>query len=189
MSKAPKKAKKADKSAAIDPALYDLIRAPLITEKGTMVSEHNQVVFRVPLSASKPEIKTAIEKLFKKSRGLPQDNKHYFREMVVFSENLGQTMVRDERYKYAHYADGDSELYDLATDPTEEHNLASDAAQQGEVVRLRALLLEHTLRTHQQRAKKVERQREPADDEHAERLERPQHHPQPFALERPEHRY
>jgi large subunit ribosomal protein L23 len=66
MSKAPKKAKKAaDKSAAIDPALYDLIRAPLITEKGTMVSEHNQVVFRVPLSATKPQIKTAIEALFK----------------------------------------------------------------------------------------------------------------------------
>ena len=64
MSKAPKKAKTADKSAAVDPALYDLIQAPLITEKGTMVSEHNQVVFRVPLTASKPEIKTAIEKLF-----------------------------------------------------------------------------------------------------------------------------
>ena len=62
MSKAPKKAKKAD--AAVDPSLYDLIRAPLITEKGTMVSEHNQVVFRVPLTATKPQIKTAIEKLF-----------------------------------------------------------------------------------------------------------------------------
>src|SRR5215475_3345626 len=68
MSKAPKKAaKKSAKKAeaAIDPALYDLIRAPLITEKGTMVSQHNQVVFRVPLEASKPEIKNAIEALFK----------------------------------------------------------------------------------------------------------------------------
>jgi len=81
---------------------------------------------------------------------------------VVYSENLGQTMVRDERYKYAHYADGDCELYDLATDPTEEHNLASEAAYQGAVTRLRALLLEHTLRTHQQRAKMVERPKEPA---------------------------
>lgn len=81
---------------------------------------------------------------------------------AVFSENLGQAMVRDERYKYAHYADGDCELYDLATDPTEEHNLASDAAYQGEVTRLRGLLLEHTLRTHQQRAKRVERPKEPA---------------------------
>jgi large subunit ribosomal protein L23 len=64
MSKAPKKAKTADKSTAVDPAMYDLIRAPLITEKGTMVSEHNQVVFRVPLDATKPQIKQAIEALF-----------------------------------------------------------------------------------------------------------------------------
>src|ERR1700751_2727013 len=61
--KKPKKAK----DAAIDPALYDLIRAPLITEKGTLVSQHNQVVFRVPLKATKPEIKKAIESLFKVS--------------------------------------------------------------------------------------------------------------------------
>ena len=59
--KKPKKAK----DAAIDPALYDLIRAPLITEKGTLVSQHNQVVFRVPLKATKPEIKQAVEALFK----------------------------------------------------------------------------------------------------------------------------
>ena len=44
---------------------YDLILAPLVTEKSTMGSEHNQVTFRVPLTATKPEIKAAIEKLFK----------------------------------------------------------------------------------------------------------------------------
>ncbi len=43
---------------------YDLIRKPVITEKATMGSEHNQVTFRVPLDASKPEIKAAVEKLF-----------------------------------------------------------------------------------------------------------------------------
>ncbi len=43
---------------------YDLIRSPVITEKATMGSEHNQVTFRVPLDASKPEIKAAVEKLF-----------------------------------------------------------------------------------------------------------------------------
>ena len=64
MSKAPKKSKKAA-TDNFDPALYDLIRAPLITEKGTLVSAHNQVVFRVPLSATKPEIKLAVETLFK----------------------------------------------------------------------------------------------------------------------------
>ncbi|NYZ13989.1 50S ribosomal protein L23 [Azospirillum sp. RWY-5-1] len=44
--------------------MYDLIIAPVITEKSTMGSEHNQVTFRVPLSASKPEIKAAVEGLF-----------------------------------------------------------------------------------------------------------------------------
>ncbi len=43
---------------------YDLIRSPVITEKATMGSEHNQVTFRVPLDASKPEIRAAVEKLF-----------------------------------------------------------------------------------------------------------------------------
>ena len=44
--------------------LYELIRRPLVTEKSTLGSEHNQVAFVVPVSASKPEIKTAIEGLF-----------------------------------------------------------------------------------------------------------------------------
>ena len=45
--------------------LYEVIRAPLVTEKSTMASEHNQVAFKVPLNASKPEIKAAVEELFK----------------------------------------------------------------------------------------------------------------------------
>jgi large subunit ribosomal protein L23 len=45
--------------------MYDIIRAPIITEKATMGSEHGQVTFRVPLEASKPEIKAAVEELFK----------------------------------------------------------------------------------------------------------------------------
>jgi large subunit ribosomal protein L23 len=45
--------------------MYEIVRGPVITEKATMASEHNQVVFRVALDASKPEIKTAIEGLFK----------------------------------------------------------------------------------------------------------------------------
>lgn len=44
--------------------MYDIIRAPVITEKATMGSEYNQVTFRVPLDASKPEIKAAIEGVF-----------------------------------------------------------------------------------------------------------------------------
>ncbi|SDD63416.1 50S ribosomal protein L23 [Rhodospira trueperi] len=44
--------------------MYDIIRAPVITEKATMGSEHNQVTFKVPLDASKPEIKQAVEGIF-----------------------------------------------------------------------------------------------------------------------------
>jgi large subunit ribosomal protein L23 len=43
---------------------HDVIRAPVITEKSTLVSEHNQVVFKVAREASKPEIKAAVEQLF-----------------------------------------------------------------------------------------------------------------------------
>lgn len=44
---------------------YQVIRRPLITEKATRVSEHNQVAFVVALDATKPEIKAAVEMLFK----------------------------------------------------------------------------------------------------------------------------
>ena len=43
---------------------YDIIRSPAITEKGTLVSEKNTVVFNVSLSATKPAIKKAVEGLF-----------------------------------------------------------------------------------------------------------------------------
>ena len=44
---------------------YDIILSPLITEKATRLSEVNQVVFRVPLDATKPQIAKAVETLFK----------------------------------------------------------------------------------------------------------------------------
>lgn len=43
---------------------YDIIRNPVVTEKSTMASEVNQVVFDVAIDASKPQIKAAIEGLF-----------------------------------------------------------------------------------------------------------------------------
>src|SRR5271156_2424952 len=46
-------------------AMFNIIRAPVITEKSTMLNEKNQVVFRVAMTASKPEIKAAVESLFK----------------------------------------------------------------------------------------------------------------------------
>lgn len=48
-----------------DIAAYDLILSPVVTEKSTLGSEHNQVTFKVPLTATKPQIKLAVEKLFK----------------------------------------------------------------------------------------------------------------------------
>ena len=50
--------------AAVDARHYDVVLAPHITEKSTMLSEHNAVVFKVASGASKPEIKAAIEALF-----------------------------------------------------------------------------------------------------------------------------
>ncbi|MCY6380864.1 50S ribosomal protein L23 [Hoeflea prorocentri] len=43
---------------------YDVITSPVITEKSTLVSEQNQVVFNVAKTATKPEIKAAVEALF-----------------------------------------------------------------------------------------------------------------------------
>ncbi|GAB4233971.1 MAG: 50S ribosomal protein L23 [Methyloligellaceae bacterium] len=43
---------------------YDIILSPAITEKSTMASEHNQVIFNVRRGATKPEIKAAVEQLF-----------------------------------------------------------------------------------------------------------------------------
>jgi large subunit ribosomal protein L23 len=43
---------------------YDIIRRPAVTEKSTLASEFNQIVFDVAIDASKPEIKAAVEALF-----------------------------------------------------------------------------------------------------------------------------
>jgi large subunit ribosomal protein L23 len=50
--------------AAPDARHYDIVLAPHITEKSTMLSENNAVVFRVASDATKPEIKAAVEALF-----------------------------------------------------------------------------------------------------------------------------
>jgi large subunit ribosomal protein L23 len=47
-----------------DPRHYDVIIAPVITEKATLASEANQVVFKVRRNATKPQIKSAVEGLF-----------------------------------------------------------------------------------------------------------------------------
>ena len=44
--------------------MYDIVRFPIITEKATLVAEYNQVIFRVPLDATKAEIRAAVEGIF-----------------------------------------------------------------------------------------------------------------------------
>jgi large subunit ribosomal protein L23 len=59
MAKAKKQA-----AAKVDVSHYDVILAPHITEKSTLLSDHNAVVFKVASGASKPQIKAAVEALF-----------------------------------------------------------------------------------------------------------------------------
>ena len=53
------------KEQKVTEALYQAIKAPVITEKATMGSQYGQVTFRVPIDASKPLIRAAVETLFK----------------------------------------------------------------------------------------------------------------------------
>ena len=54
----------AKQAQTIDLKHFDVVVKPIITEKSTLVGEHNQLVFQVAKTASKPEIKAAIEALF-----------------------------------------------------------------------------------------------------------------------------
>ena len=92
--------------AAPDARHYDIVLAPHITEKSTMVSEHNAVVFKVASGASKPEIKAAIEALFnvsvtgvntivtkgksKRWKGRPYERSDFKKAIVTLAE--GQTI-------------------------------------------------------------------------------------------------
>jgi large subunit ribosomal protein L23 len=82
--------------------MYDIILTPVITEKATNLSEHNQVTFRVPLAATKREVKAAVEGLFnvnvtavntirikgkaKRFRGRPGRRSDYKKAIVTLRE-------------------------------------------------------------------------------------------------------
>ena len=57
-------AKKKTDTKKVTEWMYEIIRQPVVTEKSTRGSEFGQVTFRVPLTATKPDIKAAIEALF-----------------------------------------------------------------------------------------------------------------------------
>ena len=86
-----------------DPRHYDIIIAPVITEKATTASEHNQVVFKVARTATKPQIKEAVEKLFdvkvKKVNTLNRPGK-----MKVFKGRFG--MQQDSKRAIVTLEDG-----------------------------------------------------------------------------------
>lgn len=81
---------------------YDVILSPIITEKATMASSHGQVVFKVPATATKPQIKAAVEALFevkvkavntlnrkgkvKRFRGIPGKQKGFKKAIVTLEE-------------------------------------------------------------------------------------------------------
>jgi len=56
---------KTTEAKALTERMLQIIQAPLITEKATLGSQNNQVTFKVPLDATKPEIKAAIETIYK----------------------------------------------------------------------------------------------------------------------------
>ncbi len=78
---------------AIDNRHYDVVLAPHITEKSTMLSEHNAVVFKVAGGASKPEIKAAVEALF---------------DVKVTNVNTMVTKGKSKRWKGKPYQRSDS---------------------------------------------------------------------------------
>ena len=92
--------------AEISARHYDVVLSPHITEKSTMLSEHNAVVFKVASDASKPEIKEAVEALFnvkvtgvntmvtkgksKRWKGRPYQRSDFKKAVVTLAE--GQTI-------------------------------------------------------------------------------------------------
>ena len=97
---------KKQQKAEVSARHYDVVLAPHITEKSTMLSEHNAVVFRVASGASTPEIKEAVEALFdvkvtgvntvmtkgksKRWRGKPYQRSDFKKAIVTLAE--GQTI-------------------------------------------------------------------------------------------------
>ena len=96
MAKAPAK------TTRVSARSYDVILAPHITEKATVLSEHNKVVFKVAKDASKDEIATAVEALFtvnvtkvntilvegkkKRFRGIPGKRADFKKAIVTLAE-------------------------------------------------------------------------------------------------------
>ena len=75
--------------------MYELLRAPIVTEKSTLISEHNHVSFWVPVDAHKFEIKHAIEQLF----DVTVTNVNTLRQKGKTKQFRGRLGSRNERKK------------------------------------------------------------------------------------------
>lgn len=78
---------------------YDVILNPVVTEKSTMLTENNVVTFNVPMTATKPQIKAAVEALFsvkvEKVNTLRQDGKvKRFRGIAGRRNHTKKAMVK-----------------------------------------------------------------------------------------------
>ena len=58
------KKKEIQKSSELPTKFYDVIKKPIITEKGTLLSNNSQIIFSVPMNSNKTIVKKAVEKLF-----------------------------------------------------------------------------------------------------------------------------
>ncbi len=90
--------------------MYDIVRYPIITEKSTLISEHNQVVFRVPLNATKPEIRAAVEGLF----GVKVDGVNTLRQVGKKKQWRGK-IGRTSDYKKALVRLAEGESIDISS--------------------------------------------------------------------------
>jgi len=90
--------------------MYDIVRYPIITEKTTLISEHNQVVFRVPMNATKPEIRAAVEGLF----GVKVDGVNTLRQDGKKKQWRGR-MGRTSDYKKAMVRLAEGESIDISS--------------------------------------------------------------------------
>lgn len=90
--------------------MYDIVRYPIITEKSTLISEHNQVVFRVPLNVTKPEIRAAVEGLF----GVKVDGVNTLRQVGKKKQWRGR-MGRTSDYKKALVRLAEGESIDISS--------------------------------------------------------------------------
>ena len=90
--------------------MYDIVRYPIITENSTLISEHNHVVFRVPLNATKPEIRAAVEGLF----GVKVDGVNTLRQVGKSTRWRGR-LGRTSDYKKALVRLAEGESIDISS--------------------------------------------------------------------------